>query len=360
MLFINKHLRDRICTWLLPFLVVTFTIGWLQTFPLTKEIEVLDFWAELLLCLIGCIGYFFVVRTRINTLVVGWSFITLHLYIDFLDELTEQTRLDSYIQMTSEAIGFLTFTVGLYASQKILRKELSRAHTAEAKLTQSHAELEEAKEKAEGASLELQASNRELNAFAYSVSHDLRAPVRAMDGFSAALLQDHGEKLNEEGKDMLRRVRKASGHLAALIDAMLTLSRLTRREMRVERVNLGTLARSVTDSLRAAEPQRQASILLPAELEARGDRELLRVVLENLLGNAWKFSSEQPQAQIEFGVTQADGERAYFVRDDGAGFDMAYADKLFGPFQRLHRQEEFPGHGIGLATVERIVHGCAT
>ena len=204
--------------------------------------------------------------------------------------------------------------------------------------------------------VELQASNKELNAFAYSVSHDLRAPVRALDGFSAALLQDHGEKLNEEGKDMLRRVRKASGHLAALIDAMLTLSRLTRREMRVERVNLSVLAQSVADSLRAAEPRRQASILLPAELEARGDRELLRVVLENLLGNAWKFTSEQPQAQIEFGVAQVDGERAYFVRDDGAGFDMAYADKLFSPFQRLHRQEEFPGSGIGLATVERIVH----
>ena len=166
---------------------------------------------------------------------------------------------------------------------------------------------------------ELEASNKELNAFAYSVSHDLRAPVRAMDGFSAALLEDHGEKLNEEGKDMLRRVRKASDRLAALIDAMLTLSRLTRREMSVERVNLGTLARSVADSLRAAQPERQASILLPEKLEARGDRELLRVVLENLLGNAWKFTSEQPQAQIEFGVTQVNGEQAYFVRDDGGG-----------------------------------------
>ena len=203
---------------------------------------------------------------------------------------------------------------------------------------------------------ELEASNKELNAFAYSVSHDLRAPVRAIDGFSAALLEDHGEKLNEEGKDMLRRVRKASDRLAALIDAMLTLSRLTRREIRAERVNLGTLARSVADSLRAAEPERQASILLPAKLEARGDREMLRVVMENLLGNAWKFTSEQPQARIEFGATQVDGEPAYFVRDNGAGFDMAYADKLFGPFQRLHRQEEFPGDGIGLATVERIVH----
>ena len=338
---------------------MTFTFGWLQTFPLTNEIEVRHFGAELLLCLTACIGYFFVVRTRINTLMVGWSFITFSIYIDFLDEITESTKWDFYFQITSEAIGFLIFTVGLYASQKILRKELLRSHTAEAKLTQSYAELEEAKEKAEGASLELQASNRELNAFAYSVSHDLRAPLRAMDGFSAVLLQDHAEKLNEDGKDMLRRVRKASDRLAALIDAMLTLSRLTRREMRVERVNLSALARSVADSLRAAEPQRQASILLPAKLEARGDRELLRVVLENLLGNAWKFTSKQPQAQIELGVTQVDGERAYFVRDDGAGFDMAYADKLFGPFQRLHRQQEFPGSGIGLATVERIVrrHG---
>ena len=207
---------------------------------------------------------------------------------------------------------------------------------------------------------ELQTANKELNAFAHSVSHDLRTPLRAINGFSVALLEDHGEKLNEEGKDMLRRVRVASDRLAALIDAMLALTRITRRDIRVERVDLGALAQSVADALREAEPERQASILLPAEeLEARGDRELLRVVLENLLGNAWKFTSRQPQAQIEFGVTQVNGERAYFVRDDGAGFDMAYADKLFGAFERLHRQDEFPGTGIGLATVERIVrrHG---
>jgi len=204
--------------------------------------------------------------------------------------------------------------------------------------------------------VELEASNKELNSFAYSVSHDLRAPLRAIDGFSASLLQDHGEGLNEVGKDMLRRVRRASQRLAALIDAMLILSRATRREMRVESVDLSTLARSVADSLRAEEPERQASILLPSKLEVRGDRELLRVVLENLLGNAWKFTSGKPQSQIEFGVTQVDGERAYFVRDDGAGFDMAYADKLFSPFQRLHREDEFPGDGIGLATVERILH----
>ena len=167
---------------------------------------------------------------------------------------------------------------------------------------------------------ELQTANKELNAFAHSVSHDLRTPLRAINGFSVALLEDHGEKLNEEGKDMLRRVRVASDRLAALIDAMLALTRITRRDIRVERVDLGALAQSVADALREAEPERQASILLPAEeLEARGDRELLRVVLENLLGNAWKFTSRQPQAQIEFGVTQVNGERAYFVRDDGAG-----------------------------------------
>ena len=204
--------------------------------------------------------------------------------------------------------------------------------------------------------VELEASNKELNAFAYSVSHDLRTPLRAIDGFSAALLQDHDEELNEKGKDMLRRVRRASQRLAALIDAMLILSRATRREMRIESVDLSTLARSVAESLRSEEPERQTSILLPSKLEVRGDRELLRVVLENLLGNAWKFTSGKPQAQIEFGVTQVDRERAYFVRDDGAGFDMAYADKLFSPFHRLHREDEFPGDGIGLATVERILH----
>ena len=205
----------------------------------------------------------------------------------------------------------------------------------------------------------LQETNRELEAFAYSVSHDLRAPLRAIDGFSEALLQDYGDKLDAAGEDKLRRVRAAAQRLGALIDALLSLSRLTRREMKMERVDLGALARSVYHQLREAEPGRQASFLIAEGIEVHGDSEMLRVLLENLLGNAWKFTARQPAAEIELGMAKVDGQPAYFVRDNGAGFDMAYAKKLFGPFQRLHRQDEFPGDGVGLATVERIVrrHG---
>lgn len=206
---------------------------------------------------------------------------------------------------------------------------------------------------------ELAAANKEMESFAYSVSHDLRAPLRAIGGFSAALLQDYGEKLDATGKDMLERTHRAAQRLEALIEALLSLSRLTRREMKLERVDLAALARSVFHQLQEAEPERQVTFRAPETIEVRGDHEMLQVMLENLLGNAWKFTARRPEARIELGTTEVDGVKAQYVRDDGAGFDMAYAEKLFGPFQRLHRQDEFPGHGIGLATVERVIqrHG---
>jgi PAS domain S-box-containing protein len=206
---------------------------------------------------------------------------------------------------------------------------------------------------------ELAAVNRELEAFSYSVSHDLRAPLRSIDGFSQALLDEYADRLQGPGQDYLRRVRAAAGRMAELIDDLLNLSRVTRQEMRREPVDLSAMARTVVAQLQRAEPDRQVEVAIADGLAAEGDPQLLRLVLENLLGNAWKFSAREPRPRIEFGAMETDGARRYFVRDNGVGFDMAYAGKLFGAFQRLHGMTEFPGTGIGLATVHRIVtrHG---
>jgi PAS domain S-box-containing protein len=206
---------------------------------------------------------------------------------------------------------------------------------------------------------ELEAAHRELEAFSYSVSHDLRAPLRAIDGFSQALLEDCEPQLDERGKDYLRRIRAATRRMGELIDDLLALSRVTRQEMRRERVDLSALARSVVAQLRRLEPARRVEVVIADGLEAEGDAHLLRLVLENLLGNAWKFTAREPEARIEFGALDEGGRTAFFVRDNGVGFDMAYAHKLFAPFQRLHALSDFPGTGIGLATVHRVVarHG---
>jgi signal transduction histidine kinase len=203
---------------------------------------------------------------------------------------------------------------------------------------------------------QLEVANRELEAFSYSVSHDLRAPLRAIDGFSQALLDDYRDRLAGQGQDYLQRVQAATRRMAQLIDDLLRISRVTRAEMHREVVDLGALARHVANALQRAHPGRQVEFVIADGLSVEGDGPLLHLVLDNLLGNAWKFSSNQPQARIELGVMAQNGERVYFVRDDGAGFDMAYADKLFGAFQRLHTLAEFPGTGIGLATVQRIIH----
>lgn len=203
---------------------------------------------------------------------------------------------------------------------------------------------------------QLQAANKELEAFSYSVSHDLRAPLRSIDGFSQALLEDYADKLDKQAKDYLVRVRAGSQRMGQLIDDILNLSQVTRSEMRHETVNLSELASTVVAELQRAEPERQVIFVIPQDLTTNGDTRLLRIVLENLLGNAWKFTAKRSEARIELGVANNDGQAAYFVRDDGAGFDMAYAGKLFGAFQRLHATTEFRGSGIGLATVQRIIH----
>jgi light-regulated signal transduction histidine kinase (bacteriophytochrome) len=205
---------------------------------------------------------------------------------------------------------------------------------------------------------QLAAANRELEAFSYSVSHDLRAPLRSIAGFSQALEEDYAHRLDEEGLDSLARIIAATQRMGRLIDDLLNLSRVSRAEMRHEKVNLSSLARRIADSLgKNSRPERQVEWRVDADIVVEGDEYLLHVVLDNLLRNAFKFTTKQPEAIIEFGaMEQQNGENAYYVRDNGAGFDMTYADKLFKPFQRLHTVSEFPGTGIGLATVKRIIN----
>ena len=206
---------------------------------------------------------------------------------------------------------------------------------------------------------DLTATNQELAAFAYSVSHDLRAPLRAIDAFSQVLLEDFGPALDGQGQDYLRRIRNNATRMGQLIDDLLKLSRLTRAEIRCEPIDLSVVAHSIASDLQRTAPARSVTFAIEPAVIASGDARLLRVLLENLLGNAWKYTSRHPTAHIDFGRSYAEGEVAYYVRDDGAGFDPAHADKLFRPFQRLHTVEEFEGAGVGLATVQRVVrrHG---
>lgn len=206
---------------------------------------------------------------------------------------------------------------------------------------------------------QLEAAMKELEAFSYSVSHDLRAPLRHVNGFSQILLEDYGEKLDNQGKNLLDRLLTSSKRMAQLIDDLLNLSRLTRRVMCQDTIDLSRMAAVIADDFQQGSPGRQATFVIAPGMVATGDAGLLKVVLENLLGNAWKYTSTHATAVIEFGTALIDGEPAYFVRDDGVGFDMAYVNKLFGAFQRLHGDDEFAGTGIGLATVQRIIlrHG---
>jgi signal transduction histidine kinase len=221
------------------------------------------------------------------------------------------------------------------------------------RLRQAHDELEE---RVRQRTAELETANRELEAFSYSVSHDLRAPLRSIDGFSQALLEDCAAKLDGEDKENLKSVRAASQRMGRLIDDMLRLARINRSEMRRTEVNLSRLAEQVAAELQRTEPGRQVEFVIAPACVVWGDAPLLRIVLENVLGNAWKYTGRKPVAKIEFGVNGTAEGPVYFVRDNGAGFNMAYANKLFGAFQRLHSTTDFPGTGIGLAIVQRVVH----
>ncbi len=203
---------------------------------------------------------------------------------------------------------------------------------------------------------QLELANKELEAFSYSVSHDLRAPLRAIDGFSRIVLDEHASQLDGDAQKFLQRVRSESQHMGQLIDALLNLSRMSRADMHIETVDLSSLTHLILDELCQSQPQRQIEIVIVDGLHAQGDVRLLRIMFENLLGNALKFTSKREWSIIEFGVEKRGSESVFFLRDNGAGFNMAYAEKLFGAFQRLHSGDEFEGTGIGLATVQRIVH----
>jgi PAS domain S-box-containing protein len=226
-------------------------------------------------------------------------------------------------------------------------------------LKQAEIAISELNEMLQHRALELEAINKELEAFSYSVSHDLRAPLRSIDGFSKALLEDYHEKLEGEGRDYLQRIRKASQHMGQLIDDLLNLSRVARNEMHQDLVDLSEMVKEIASDLQEARADRIVKFIIEDGVMVKGDSRLLRIFLENLIGNAWKFTEKNPDAVIQFGSLQYDGKTLYFIRDNGAGFDMTYANKLFGAFQRLHTQAEFPGTGIGLAIVYRIIqrHG---
>ena len=216
---------------------------------------------------------------------------------------------------------------------------------------------EELEQRVRERTAQLEAANKELESFSYSVSHDLRAPLRSLDGFSTALLEDYGPRLDDTARDYLQRIKSASQRMGHLIDDLLKLSRVTRGEMDRGEVNLSQLAREIWEEMREINPGREVELVIQPEVVVRGDPRLLRIMMENLLGNAWKFTAGKDRASVTFGFTEnGEGRPAYYVQDDGAGFDMEYADKLFSPFQRLHSPDDFSGTGIGLATVARIVH----
>jgi signal transduction histidine kinase len=237
-----------------------------------------------------------------------------------------------------------------FALEAMQRDEKRRA--AEDKLRRLSEELEQ---RVQERTQELRAANAELEAFSYSVSHDLRAPLRAIDGFSQMVLSRYADKLDADGRHALERVRAGSERMGVLIDSMLELSRLDRRALELRDVDLSALAAEVVQELRAGEPERDVEVLIEPNVSTVGDKELLRVALQNLLGNAFKFTSPKPHARVRFGRTEHAGHAAIFVCDNGVGFDMNHADKLFRPFERLHAASEFSGTGIGLATVQRVI-----
>jgi signal transduction histidine kinase/ligand-binding sensor domain-containing protein len=273
-------------------------------------------------------------------------------------------RQDWFIGLMLVCIGLIiTQSIRVFLERDRLRqanRDLAlavgkRERTAEA-LRRLNLELEQ---RVKARTSQLEAANKELEAFSYSVSHDLRAPLRSIDGFSEALLEDYSARLDDDGKDYLNRVRAAAQRMGRLIDDMLNLSRVTRDEMRIGKVDLSRLAQEIADDLIAREPERDVVFTVAPGAMATGDARFLRIALENLLSNAWKFTSKSSRGEIEFGSLEQDGQLVYFVRDNGAGFDMTYATRLFEAFRRLHGAHEYPGTGVGLAIVQRIIrrHG---
>ncbi len=248
-----------------------------------------------------------------------------------------------------------------------LKQELIDRKLAEAEIRKLNTELEQrvlertlalsaSESSLRERSIQLESANKELEAFAYSVSHDLRAPLRAIKGFSQILLKDFATNLNEEGVEFLQRISLAASQMSDLIESLLSLSRLTRGELTYKVIDISKMAQDIFEKMQLQEPERRVTWSVASGLRANADEKLFRTALENLLGNAWKYTSKTKEPAIEMGSLLKDGQLTYFVKDNGVGFNMANAGKLFGAFQRLHSEAEFPGHGIGLATIQRIIH----
>jgi len=267
-----------------------------------------------------------------------------HSFLNILDDFSQEKR---QLEGTQRAVlNILEDFEGEKANVEVANERLQR----EIK------ERKRADEEIQRTNRELRAANKELEAFSYSVSHDLRTPLRSIDGFSQALLEDYADKLDSTALEHLQRVRRAAQRMAALIDDMLNLSRVTRCELHREKLDLSAMAKLIAAELREAEPARRVEFVIESGLTAVGDSQLLRAAMENLLRNSWKYTSGHPTARIEFGRSKEIDKHPFIIRDDGAGFDPRYADRLFGAFQRLHTAKEFPGTGVGLATVQRIIH----
>lgn len=290
----------------------------------------------------GCVGYLYTVGTHIGQ---------------------PQTALAQLVVMGIALMGIALATAKIAQLVANTRQhmldatmDLVRAHKTivaqQAVLSDNEQQL---RERVAQRTAELEAANKELEAFSYSVSHDLRAPLRSIDGFSRILLEDYESKLDDEGRDYLERVRKSSQRMAELIDDLLSLSRVHRRELRVETISLSDMAEDILHQLQEADSARIVEHRVQDGLVARGDRHLIQIALENMLGNAWKYTRNTAHPRIEFDATNKDDETVFYVKDNGAGFDMQYAHRLFEPFQRLHETHEFEGSGIGLATVARVI-----
>jgi len=245
------------------------------------------------------------------------------------------------------------FTAGDLPRLVVVHEDITARKLAEEQLSRMNAVLEE---RVRQRTAQLEAANKELESFAYSVSHDLRAPLRAISGFSALLHEDHGDRLNEDGRMMLDRIDASVKRMGNLIDDLLRLSRISRAEMERKPVNLSLMVAGIAERLQADEPQREVTFIIQPDVKASVDEGLIQVALENLLQNAWKFTLDRRPAKIEFRATGRGSQRVFSISDNGVGFEMQYADKLFGVFQRLHNTGAYPGTGIGLATVKRIIN----